>query len=312
MSSDLSRRKFLSQLGLAALAVPVIACGTTAGSGAGSNGSLAVPGLKLGYSAITWGGNDVQAIKDIAALGFKGVQLRSNVLKEYGSKPEELRALLTQYKLELPMFSSGNANINTGDDEAVIKTHLDNARFVKALGGQNIQLTNSSRPKEGMPTTEDLAKYGRLLNEIGRRTRDLGVVSNYHNHMHQLGETPEEVAIILDNCDPQNIKLELDTAHYHQGGGDPVTAIRKYQSRLNALHLKDVRPKTGSSDPKAYTFVELGQGKVNLPGVFKALQDINFKGWGIVELDSVPEKEKTPVQSAEITRAYLNSIGIKV
>ena len=306
MSTEISRRTFLAQLGLTALSLPVLT-----GFQAGGAGHISVPGLKLGYSAITWGGNDVQAIKDIASLGFKGVQLRSNVLKEFGSKPAELKALLTQYKLELPMFSSGNANINTGDDEAVIQTHLTNAKFVKALGGQNIQITNSSRPKEGAPTPDDLKKYGKLLNEIGRRTRDLGVVSNYHNHMHQLGETPEEVAKILDNCDPQNIKLELDIAHYHQGGGDPVAAIKKYQSRLNALHLKDVRPKTGDPNPKAYTFVELGQGKVNLPGVFRALADIKFKGWGIVELDSVPDKSKTPLQCAEITRTYLNSLGIK-
>lgn len=307
MSSEISRRKFLSQLGLTALTLPILT-----GFQNGGNKFISVPGLKLGYSAITWGGNDVQAIKEIAGLGFKGVQLRANVLKEFSAKPEELRALLTQYKLALPMFSSGNANINTGDDEAIIQTHVSNAKFVKALGGQNIQLTNSSRPKEGTPSAEDLKKYGRLLNEIGRRTRDLGVQVNYHNHMHQLGETPEEVAVILENCDPQYVKLELDIAHYHQGGGDPVAAIKKYQSRLNALHLKDVRPKENDPNPKAYTFVELGQGKVNLPGVFKALQDIKFKGWGIVELDSVPDKSKTPVQCAEITRSYLNSLGIKV
>ncbi|GEO05134.1 myo-inosose-2 dehydratase [Adhaeribacter aerolatus] len=308
MSTEISRRTFLAQLGLTALSLPVLT-----GFQAGGTGRISVPGLKLGYSAITWGGNDVQAIKDIAALGFKGVQLRSNVLKEYSAKPAELKAVLTQYKLELPMFSSGNANINTGDDEKVIQTHLDNAKFVKALGGRNIQITNSSRPKDGAaPTTEDLQKYGRLLNEIGRRSRDMGVITNYHNHMHQLGETPEEVDIILSSCDPQNVKLELDTAHYHQGGGDPVAAIKKYQSRLNALHLKDVRPKTGDSNPKAYTFVELGQGNVNLPGVFKALADVKFKGWGIVELDSVPDKAKTPAQCAEITRSYLNTLGFKV
>ncbi|MDB5264340.1 MAG: xylose isomerase, partial [Adhaeribacter sp.] len=78
------------------------------------------------------------------------------------------------------------------------------------------------------------------------------------------------------------------------------------------LHLKDVRPNTGDAGGRAYIFVELGQGKVDLPGVFKALQQVKFKGWGIVELDSVPEKEKTPRQCGEITRAYLNSIGIKV
>jgi inosose dehydratase len=307
MSSEISRRKFLSRLGLTALTVPVLSWASAPEAAA-----ISVPGLKLGYSAITWGGNDLQAIQDIASLGFKGVQLRSNVMKEYGSKPEELRALLQQHKLELAMFSGGNANVNTGNDEAVIENMVKTARFVKALGGKDIQVTNSSRPKTGAPSSQDLQAYGKMLNEIGKQTLAFGVQVNYHNHMHQLGETPQEVEEILAHCDPKNVKLELDIAHYHQGGGKPAEAIRKYRDRLNALHLKDVRPKEGATDPKAYTFVELGQGQVDLPGVFKALQEIKFKGWGIIELDSVPDKSKTPRQCAEITKAYLIKQGFKI
>jgi inosose dehydratase len=303
MPSALSRREFLSRLGLTALTLPVLSWAEAA--------AISVPGLKLGYSAITWGGNDVLAIQEIAALGFKGIQLRSNVLKEYGSKPEELLALLKKHKLELVMFSGGNANINTGNDQAVIENLVKTARFVKALGGKDIQITNSSRPKTGAPSTQDLQAYGKLLNEIGKQTLAFGVQVNYHNHMHQLGETPQEVEVILASCDPENVKLELDVAHYHQGGGNPAEAVRKYRSRLHALHLKDVRPKTGTTDARPYTFVELGQGQVDLPGVFKALQQIKFKGWGIVELDSVPDKSKTPRQCAEITKAYLKEQGFK-
>lgn len=307
MKAELSRRIFLSRLGLATISLPFFSCSITGALGSGGR----VPGLKVGYSAITWGGNDVQAMKDISALGFKGIQLRSNILKEYSTKPESVKELLKQYNLEFPMFSSGNANINTGNDEAVIKMHLDNAKFVKAVGGKFIQVTNSSRPKFGAPSRIDLEKYGKLLNEIGKKTRDMGIQTTYHNHMHQLGETPEEVDIILENCDKDYVKLLLDIAHYYQGGGDPVKAIRQHKDRLIALHLKDVRPKKGL-DPKAYTFVELGQGKVNLPGVFKALEDIKFKGWGIVELDAVPEKEKSPRECAEITLAYLQKMGVNV
>ncbi|MHB1179012.1 MAG: sugar phosphate isomerase/epimerase family protein [Daejeonella sp.] len=306
MKSELSRRKFLTHFGLVTVSLPFFSY-----SAANALTPRGVPGLKIGYSAITWGGNDVQAMKDIAALGFKGIQLRSNILKEYGAKPEAVKELLKQYNLDLAMFSSGNANINTGNDEAVIKMHLDNAAFVKAVGGKFIQVTNSSRPKDGVPTQANLKKYAGLLDEIGKRTGDIGIQTTYHNHMHQLGETPGEVDIILENCDGDHVKLLLDIAHYHQGGGDPVKAIQQHKNRLTALHLKDVRPK-GGSDPKAYTFVELGQGKVDLPGVFKALEDINFKGWGIVELDSVPEKEKSPRQCAEITMAYLKKAAIKI
>lgn len=303
MASDLSRRKFITSLGLAA-------GGLSFGSWSASRATIA-PDMKLAYSAITWGGNDVQAIKDIAGLGFKGIQLRSNVVKDFGTKPEEMRALLEQHKLKLPMFSSGNANINTGNDAAVIETHVSNAKFVKALGGANIQVTNSSRPKAEDPSTEDLVKYGKLINEIGKRTQEIGVQTNYHNHMGQLGQTPEEVRIILENCDSKNVHFLLDIAHYFQGGGDPVTALNSYKDRIHALHLKDVR-QNAAGESKAYTFVELGQGKVNLPAFFKALDSIRFNGWGVVELDAVPDKDKTPVQCGTITKAYLESLKIKV
>jgi inosose dehydratase len=306
MASELSRRKFISNVSLAI-------GGLSFSSFLQDNrqGLLLVPDMTLAYSAITWGGNDVQAIRDIAGLGFRGVQLRSNVIKDYGSKPEVIRELLGENKLSLPMFSSGNANINTGNDAAVIETHVSNAKFVKAIGGTNIQVTNSSRPKEGDPSKEDLVKFGKLIDEIGKRTLDLGVQTNYHNHMGQLGQKPEEVNVILDNCSEKNIRFLLDIAHYFQGGGDPVAALKTYKERINALHLKDVRP-NAAGDTKAYTFVELGQGKVNLPAFFTALDEMKFKGWGIVELDAVPDKEKTPVQCANITKTYLQSLQIKL
>src|SRR5499427_2399578 len=44
--------------------------------------------IHFGYASITWNDNDRQAIEDIAALGFPGIQLRSNVIKEFASAAE--------------------------------------------------------------------------------------------------------------------------------------------------------------------------------------------------------------------------------
>jgi inosose dehydratase len=54
--------------------------------------------------------------------------------------------------------------------------------------------------------------------------------------------------------------------------------------------------------------VELGRGRVDLKGVFGALNDINFKGWGVVELDRVPDPGRTPRESAEINRRFLSDV----
>src|SRR3954452_11610792 len=117
MPVEISRRKFLTNVGLAT-------GGLSFSSFLATKKARILPDMNLAYSAITWGGNDAQAIKDIASLGFKGIQLRANVVKDYGTKPDSLRDMLAQNKLYLPMFSSGNANINTGNDQAIIDTHV--------------------------------------------------------------------------------------------------------------------------------------------------------------------------------------------
>ena len=33
--------------------------------------------IRFGYAAITWGGDDLKAIDEIAGIGFRGIQLRS-------------------------------------------------------------------------------------------------------------------------------------------------------------------------------------------------------------------------------------------
>src|SRR5207237_755958 len=130
--------------------------------------------------------------------------------------------------------------INTGKDEETIALHVAHAKFVKSLGGSFMQITNGSRPKDRAPSSEELTQYGKLLTEIGKRTKPLGVEVTYHNHMGQLGQTADEVDQILKATDPGAVSFLLDVAHYQQGGGDPVAAIKKYSKRLKALHIKDV------------------------------------------------------------------------
>src|SRR5262249_14428811 len=162
-------------------------------------------------------------------------------------------------------------------------------------------------------------RLGRLLTTLGQRTADIGVPLVYHHHMNSLGERPIEIASVLEAADRQYVRLLLDVAHYQQGGGDPVRAIRQYAPWIQVVHLKDVVSRSGGSGGAGrssgagesgrpgragaaglraearsaeaggdYQFVELGRGRVDLHGVFKALTDIRFDGWAIVELDRVP------------------------
>jgi inosose dehydratase len=312
-----SRRHFLAGLGAVAAAstIPIDSLGT------GLEAPLYAPAdlsyfdrpitpapadIRFGYAAITWNEKDEQAIKEISEVGFRGIQLRSNILKTYGDRPKALRDLLDQHHLGMVALSSGGVGIAAGTERAEIAKHVSNAKFVHDVGGTYLQVTDSARPKDRQPTAADFKQLGHVLTEIGKQTTDLGIPLGYHNHMNSLGEAPAEVDAIMEAADPRYVKLELDIAHYQQGGGDPAKAIRQYRDRLLFLHIKDVANIT-PPDARGHTYrwVELGHGRVDLPAVFRALKDVKFRGWAVIELDSVPDTAKTPKECALINKKYV-------
>lgn len=264
--------------------------------------SAAPADIKLGYASITWNGDDRKAIEDISALGYPGIQIRSNALKEFPN-PGELRDLLHQHHLIMVALSSGGVGVE-GDDAAEIAKHAANAKYTHDSGGLYLQVTDN-KPKRSV-TADDYKTLGKRLTEIGKRSADLGVNLGYHNHMGSMGQSPEQVDRVMDAADPRYVKLELDIAHYVQGGGDPVNAIHKYRERLLFVHIKDVESASNQTNGRDYRFVELGRGRVDVPASFKALHEVGFRGWAVVELDAVPDPSRTPKESALISKTYLH------
>jgi inosose dehydratase len=297
----MQRRDFL----LESLGMVALGSAWRPASAATPNAALAgAPHLKFGYAAITWGGDDAKAIDDIAALAFSGIQLRASAVAKWGERPAELKDLLASRNLTMVALSSGVVTLDPATEKENLALHLKNARFVQAVGGHYLQVTDE-RPAGREPNADDYRQTGRRLTEIGRRTADLGLQLGIHNHMGALSQSPTEVSRVLDATNPRFVKLELDIAHYHQAGGKPADAIRQHAGRLLFLHIKDVESPVPGKPPGSYRFVELGRGQVDLPAVFAALSAVKFDGWAIVELDEVPGKVRTPKESAEISKQYL-------
>jgi inosose dehydratase len=265
------------------------------------------PQLKVGYTSITWGTAERQAIDDISSLGYAGIQMRNNAVSEF--KPDELRTLLQQRNLEFVALSSGELNIDPAVESQQLDMHVSNARFVKAVGGLYLQVLDQLKPYPRKVSPDECVRLGKLLSELGKRVSDEGVKLGYHNHMNTISEHPENLQRVMDASDPRYVGLELDTAHSVAGGGDPAKAILHYRDRLLFLHLKDVVdiPLDTPGAKYPFKFVELGRGRVNLPAVMDALRKTKFNGWMVVELDKVPDKSRTPRQCAAISKEYLQN-----
>jgi inosose dehydratase len=269
--------------------------------------------IKFGYTAMTWGKDERGAINDIAALGYPGIQFRNDAVAEF--KPDELRDLLKQHKLAFVALSSGELNIDPAVEADQLTMHTTNAKYVQQSGGFYLQVLDALKPYPRKVSPQECTRLGKLLTELGKRTADFGIKLGYHNHMNTISEKPDDLQRVMDASDPRYVHLELDTAHYLAGGGDPAKAIFKYPDNLLFLHLKDVIDiPLGSENSKyPFKFVELGKGRVDFPAVFAALRQTHFTGWAVVELDRVPDKSRTPKECAQISKQYLEQkIGVKI
>jgi inosose dehydratase len=286
--SDLGRREFLAALSVlpaAAFRLKAEATGPEAR-------------IRVGYAAITWGGDDTKAIDEIAEVGFKGIQLRSSAFDAFGSRPAALRDLLAKRGLTFAVLSSGNLKYQPADRGAQMDLHLSHAKFVRDAGGQMLQVIDE-KPKDRPVRPDDYKALAEMLNRLGERTKALGVPLVYHHHMNSTGEPPEAIEAIMENSAASAVGLLFDIAHYQQGGGDPVKAIRRYGKAIKVVHLKDVR---GIDASPGYQWVELGRGRVDVKGCVAALKDTGFEGWAIVELDRVVDPGGSPKASAAANR----------
>lgn len=294
MNLSMSRRTFLGGLGCTTLAAALPA-----------KAIVGEQRIRFGYTAMTWGNEERQAIDDIAAVGFPGIQFRANAVTDF--KPAELRDLLAQHKLTFVALSSGDVSLDEPAADQIAK-HVANAQFVRDSGGLYLQVLDQLKAYPRDATPDECRRLGQLLTELGKRTADIGIPLGYHNHLNTLSQKPGNLDLILENTDPKYVKLELDTAHSVAGGGDPARQIEKYHDRLLFLHLKDVVDLPMAENSKAkypFQFVELGRGRVDFRSVFAALKKVDFRGWAVVELDRVPDKSRTPKECATISRNYL-------
>src|SRR5262249_25365679 len=132
----------------------------------------AAASLHYGYAAITWGNDYMTAISEIAATGYRRVQLRAGdgLLDRFGDKPAALRELLDQQRLAFPVFSSGNLSIDPAREKETIALHTQHAAFVHAAGGRFLQVIDE-RPKGRAVTADDYNRARQLTTELGKRGR---------------------------------------------------------------------------------------------------------------------------------------------
>ena len=152
------------------------------------------------------------------------------------------------------------------------------------------------------------------LNKLGKIAADCGFQMCFHHHMATVVQTIEETRRLLENTDPRYVYLCYDTGHFTFSGEDAVAAAKEFAPRIGHVHLKDIRKeKMEQAYREGFAFRQSvlegcftvpGDGFVDYPGVFAALEAAGYEGWLLVEAEQDPAKAN-PLEYALKARDYI-------
>ena len=113
-----------------------------------------------------------------------------------------------------------------------------------------------------------------LLPYVDKKVKEYDFKLAIHLHGPDIATYPdaEDVWNHVKDLDPR-IGMCLDIGHDTRNGKDPVADLKKYQSRVFDIHIKDV---TGTT--KLGYSLEVGRGVINFPAFIKMLRKVGYSG----------------------------------
>lgn len=270
--------------------------------------------MKLGYHSITWGqgvvgdasgvtsikdlyyrspGSMEQAITDIAAAGYAGIEIFDGNLVDFASTAEVLTNSLQTHGLELISVYTG-ANFIYADvlpDELYRINRA--AELAVTFGAQRLVVGGGARRAAGT-TNEDYSLLGAGLDRVVDIAEQHGLAASYHPHLGTMAESPDEIERVFL---ASRIAFCPDTAHLAAGGGNPAELILALSGRVTHIHLKDLIREPVSFRP-------LGEGDLDFDSILSAIHQVGYDGWLVVELDTY---DGDPKVAAEISKKFLET-----
>src|SRR4051794_38267350 len=245
------------------------------------------------------------AIRDIAGLGFYGIELFGNQIEAMESKGG-LGPLLEKYN-HLPLISAYcGTNLSDPDKrkDSIAKT-LEWAKLVKKYNGKVIVVGPNGVRRNTYDFKAHKDDILTTLNELGKAVVDMDLTPVLHQHTGTCVETREETYAVMEAVDTRVMKFGPDIGQLQKGGSDPVQVVKDFLPQVQHMHMKDY-----AGGQQYLGYCPLGQGKVNVPAILSMMEGRKTAGLVMVELDSPPPQPVPAVETARIAKAYLEKQGV--
>lgn len=288
-----TRREFLQTLaGLGMLGA--------AGIHAWAEAPLAWPhpiGLQIYTVRNAYAKDPLGTLKKVRAAGYQEIELINlNSIPTETLKSDIQQAGLTAV--------SGHIALPKSDEE-----------WDQMLGiAQTLGLKYAIIPFAVYKTADEWKGLAAKLNKLGRASKDKGIQLGYHNHIFEFRPQGSTTGykILLDNTDPDLLKMEMDIFWATYAHQDPLAWFRQYPGRFPLLHIKGLKKDLPPEDQNPYEFprgkfipfTEVGQGRIDWRPIFAHVKEAGTKHI-FVEQD---RSDIDPFQAISMSAKYLKNL----
>jgi inosose dehydratase len=264
-------------------------------------------------------GRDISAetcLTEAATAGYDGVELS----RIFPRDATALSGLLASHGLRLVSgwYSGFLADRGVAEELEVLRDHArllrDCGARVMVYGECGSMVANAldvPMSRRRRLQGEDWPAYGERLTRFAEALLDEhGLALSYHHHLMMVAETLDEIRALMAATGP-SVGLLLDTGHAAAAGFDYVRLIEDFGSRINHVHLKDVRravlaevrarDMTFNDAVRAGMFTVPGDGMIDFAPLARFRAGGDYTGWLVVEAEQDPAIAP-PAET--VTRAY--------
>lgn len=174
-------------------------------------------------------------IRKVVEMGYKYLETANHYVDQdpvigYGLTAAEVNEVLNSCQGQI--VSGHISPLDPGDRSATEKI----LEQQQALGLQYL----ATNPHD-FSSRESVLQIADFLNKLGEMCKQYGIQLLYHNHFAEFRKFGQQSAyeILMQETDPQLLKIQLDTYWAMRGGEDPIALLKQYKSRVKVIHQKD-------------------------------------------------------------------------
>ncbi len=214
----------------------------------------------------------ISMMKDLQLSDLNAKDVKDHLPADPG---EEAAALKDYAAAGIKLHAAGTISLETSDVQA-LRSKFEYCK----RAGIGVMVA-------GDPTPENLPAVEKLVKEF-----DIRLAIHNHGPEDKLWHAPSDILRAVNQMD-RRIGCCIDVGHTERAGEDVVKAIHEAGPRLFNLHMKDLT----SFDSKE-SQVPVGQGKMPIREIFRALQAIDYRGFVDLEYEVHPEDPFPGVKSS--------------